>query len=127
MVTTGFPGLDLTQTLDLLEAKDFFLQVQSAYHRTRNKHPSNISNDQNNPWSAWVAQSVKPPTLAQVMISRLVGSSSTSGSVLTAHIQEPASDSVSPPLCPSPTHAQSLSVSKTKKHKKKKIQRRLDG
>ena len=54
-------------------------------------------------WGAWVAQSVKRPTSAQVMISQLVGSSPTSGSVLTARSMEPASDSVSPPLSsPSP-------------------------
>ena len=33
---------------------------------------------------AWAAQSDEHPTSAQVMISRFVGSSSTSGSVLTA-------------------------------------------
>ena len=38
------------------------------------------------------------PTLAQVMISRLAGSSPTSGSVLTAQTLEPASDSLSPSL-----------------------------
>ena len=46
---------------------------------------------------AWVAQSVKRPTLAQVMISWFVSSSPRSGSVLTAQSLEPASDSVSPP------------------------------
>ena len=40
----------------------------------------------------WVAQSVKHPTLAQVMISRFVSSSPASGSVLTARSLEPASD-----------------------------------
>ncbi|XP_044889176.1 fibronectin type III domain-containing protein 7 isoform X4 [Felis catus] len=45
---------------------------------------------------AWVAQSVGPLTLTQVMISPSVSSSSTSGSVLTAQSLEPASDSVSP-------------------------------
>ena len=61
-----------------------------------------------------MAQSVKHPTLAQVMISQFAGSSPASGSVLTAQSLEPASDSVSPSfsLCPSPTHALSLSVSK---------------
>ena len=58
-----------------------------------------------------MALSVKPPTSAQVMISRFVGSSPTVGSVLTAQSLEPASDSVSPSLCPSPVHALSLSVS----------------
>ena len=51
----------------------------------------------------WVAQSVKRPTSAQVMISRSVSSSPASGSVLTAQSLEPASDSVSPSLsAPSP-------------------------
>ena len=59
----------------------------------------------------WVAQSVKHLTLAQVRISRFVGSSPTSGSVRTAQSLEPASDSVSPPLYPSPAHGLSLSVS----------------
>ena len=45
--------------------------------------------------SAWEAQSVKCPTSAQVMISRLVSSSPMSGSVLTAGSLEPASDSAS--------------------------------
>ena len=57
---------------------------------------------------AWVAQLVKSPTLAQVMIPLLLGSSPTSGSVLTAQSLEPASDSGSPSLCPSPAHALSL-------------------
>ena len=52
------------------------------------------------------------PTSAQVMISRSVGSSPPSGSVLTAWNLEPASDSVS--LCPSP--ARTLSLSKINKH-----------
>ena len=49
-------------------------------------------------WGAWVAQSVKRPTSAQVMISWLVSSSPASGSVLTAQSLEPVSDSVSPSL-----------------------------
>ena len=56
--------------------------------------------------------SVKRLTSAQVMISRLVGSSPTLGSVLTAWSLEPASDSVSPSLfCLSPIHVLSLCVS----------------
>ena len=50
---------------------------------------------------AWVAQSVKRPTSAQVMISRsvrAVSSSPASGYVLTAQSLEPVSDSVSPSL-----------------------------
>ena len=45
-----------------------------------------------------VAQLVKHPTSAQVMISRFVSLSPTSHSVLTAQSLEPAPDSVSPSL-----------------------------
>ena len=58
---------------------------------------------------AWVAQSVKHPTSAQVTISRFVGSSPASGSVLTAQSLEPASDSVSPSLSAPPLLALCLS------------------
>ena len=47
-------------------------------------------------WGAWVAQSVKCLTLAQVMISQFVSLSPTSGTVLTAQRLKPALDSVSP-------------------------------
>ena len=47
---------------------------------------------------AWVAQSVKRPTSAQVMILRSVSSSPVSGSGLMAQSLEPVSDSVSPSL-----------------------------
>ena len=57
-----------------------------------------------------MAQSVERPTSAQVMISLLLSSSPISGSVLTAWSLEPASSSVSPSLCPSLTHALSLSL-----------------
>ena len=50
-------------------------------------------------WGTWLAQSVKRPTSAQVMISRFVGSSPESGSVLTAQSLQPALDSVSPSRC----------------------------
>ena len=60
---------------------------------------------------AWVAQSVKRPTSAQVMISWPMSSSPTSGSVLTAQSLEPASDSVSLSLHSSPVHAVSLPLS----------------
>ena len=59
-------------------------------------------------WGAWVTQSVKRPTSAQVTISRFMGSSPVSGSVLTAQGLEPASDSVSPSLH---LHALALSLS----------------
>ena len=63
---------------------------------------------------AWGALSVKLPTSAQVMISRFVSWSPTSGSVLTAQSLEPASDSESPSLSlPLPySHSLSLSLSK---------------
>ena len=53
-------------------------------------------------WGAWVAQSVRRPTSAQVMISRSVSSSLALGSVLTAQSLEPVSDSVSPSLLDPP-------------------------
>ena len=65
-----------------------------------------------------MAQSVERQTWAQVMISRLVGSSPTSGSVRTARSLEPASDSVSSSLSAPPLL--SLSLSKISKHLKKK-------
>ena len=46
----------------------------------------------------WVAQSVKYPNSAQVIILLFMSSSPASGSVLTAQGLEPASDSVSPSL-----------------------------
>ena len=49
-------------------------------------------------WGAWVAQSVKRPTSAQITILLFVSLSPTSGSVLTAQSLEPASNSVSPSL-----------------------------
>ena len=61
-----------------------------------------------------MAQSVKRPTSAQVMISQLVSSSRASGSVLTAQSLEPALKSVSPSF-PAP-----LPLSKINKHLKKK-------
>ena len=59
----------------------------------------------------WVIQSVKWPTSAQVMISRFVDSSPTSGSVLTAQSLELASDSVFPSSSAPPLLALCLSLS----------------
>ena len=59
---------------------------------------------------SWVAQSVKQPTSAQVMISPLVSLSPASGSVLTAQSLETASDSVSPPLSAPPPLVLSLAL-----------------
>ena len=52
---------------------------------------------------AWVAQSLGVPPSAQVMISRFVGSSPRSGSVLTTQSLEPAWDSVSPSFSTPPS------------------------
>ena len=60
---------------------------------------------------AWVAESVKRPTLAQVTISCFVGSSPKLGSVLTAQSREPALDSVSPSLSAPPLLTLCLSLS----------------
>ena len=60
---------------------------------------------------AWVAQSVGPPTSAQVMISRSVSSSPASGSGLMAPSLEPVSDSVSPSLSAPPPFMLCLSLS----------------
>ena len=49
-----------------------------------------------------MAESVKRPTSAQVIISRFVGSNPVSGSVLTAQNLEPALDSMSPSLSAPP-------------------------
>ena len=54
----------------------------------------------NNSGGARVAQSVEHPISAQVMISQLVSSSPAWGTVLIARSLEPASDTVSPSLCP---------------------------
>ena len=67
---------------------------------------------------AWVAQWVKRPTSAQIMISWFVSSSPVSGSLLSAQSLEPVSESVSPSLCPFPTRALSLFLS-LKKQKQK--------
>ena len=66
-------------------------------------------------WGAWLAQLVKCPTSAQVMISWFVGLSPASGSVLTAQRLEPASDSVSSSLSASSLFALSLSFSLSQK------------
>ena len=65
-------------------------------------------------WGTWVAQSVKRPTSAQVMISLSGSSSPASGSGLTAQSLEPASDSVSPSLSAPPPFMLCLSLSQKK-------------
>ena len=54
--------------------------------------------------------------LAQVMISRFVGSGPTSGSVLTAQRLEPVSESVSPPPSAPPMLMLCLSLSLNNKY-----------
>ena len=56
----------------------------------------------------WVAQFVKRPTSAQVMVSWIMGLSPTSGSELTAPSLGPALDSV-PPSLPLP-HSRCVSL-----------------
>ena len=70
--------------------------------------PQDVKN--NKYGGAWMAQSVKRLTSAQVMISQSVSLSPTSGSVLTAQSLEPAADSVSPSLS-FPSLACALSLS----------------
>ena len=62
-----------------------------------------------------MAQLVKRPTSAQVMISRSVSLSPASGSVLTAQSLEPVSDSVSPSFSAPPLLMLSLSLSQKNK------------
>ena len=64
-----------------------------------------------NLWGAWVAQSVKRLTSAQVTILRSVSSSPTSGSGLMAQSLETVSDSVSPSLSAPPPFMLCLSLS----------------
>ena len=59
---------------------------------------------------AWVAQSVKHPTSAQVTISQSVSSSPASGSGLIAQSLEPVSKSVSPSLFAPPPFMLCLSL-----------------
>ena len=69
----------------------------------------------------WVAQSVRCPTLAQVMISQFIGLSPALGSVLTAQILEPASDYVFPPLSAPPSLMLCLSLKSKQTLQKKKV------
>ena len=62
------------------------------------------------PWGAWVAQSVKHLSSAQVMISRLVRSSPLSGALLIAQSLESVLDSVFSSLPLPHLHSASLSL-----------------
>ena len=76
---------------------------------------------------AWGAQLAKLPTSAQVMVSWFMGSSPSSGSMLSARSPQPASESVSPSLSAPPLLMVSLSLSKIniKKQKQKKQQQHV--
>ena len=67
---------------------------------------------------AWVAQSVKRPTSAQVMTYWSVGSSPTWGSVLTAQRPGPTSDAASPSLSAPPPLTLCFSLSLLKLNKR---------
>ena len=67
-----------------------------------------------------MAQSLERLTLTQAMISRPMGSSPASGSMLTAQSLEPASESVSPSLSAPPLLTLCLSL--RNKHLKKYIE-----
>ena len=78
----------------ILSLDDCYYRVCTVYVCVCHYHQKHIC-----PWGAWVAQSVKRPTSAQVMILRSVSLSPASGSGLMARSLEPVSDSVSPSLC----------------------------
>ena len=65
---------------------------------------------------AWMAQSVRRPTSAQVMVLRFMSLSPVSGSVLTAQSLEPDLDSVSLSFSASTLHALCICLSKVNKH-----------
>ena len=67
-------------------------------------------------WGTWVAQLVKHPISAQVMISQFMSLSPALGSVLTSQSLEPASNSVSPSLSGHSPLELCLSLSKANKH-----------
>ena len=77
-----------------------------------NKHCKWWKKTKQNNRGSWVAQWVRHPTSAQVMISTFVSLSPALGSVLTAQSLEPASDSVSPSLSAPPSLTPSFSLSK---------------
>ena len=65
-------------------------QTPTAPHHQGGDLPHGLSFQKPYTRGAWVAQSVKRLTSAQVVISPFVGSSPASGSVLTARSLEPA-------------------------------------
>ena len=88
----------------------YCLKIKMTYLRTGGfPARKNLTNGPSG--GAWVAQWVKRATSAQVMISRFLGSSLTSGSVLTARSLEPALASESPSLSLPLPHSSSVSLS----------------
>ena len=69
-------------------------------------------------WGDRVAQSVKYPTSAQVIISRYMSSSPTSGSLLQLGVWNLLQNLCLPPSLPTPACALSLPLSKINKHYK---------
>ena len=88
----------------VVDIKDCFLESELRFLRM-----NQLAKERGG--GAWVAQSVKRPTSAQVVISRFVSSSPALGSVLTAQSLEPASDSVSPSFSGPPLLMFCLSLS----------------
>ena len=84
--------------------KEFESSKRKAYHILRNFHKTLGWFKKNKFYfgGAWVAQSVKCLTLAQVTIWQFVSLSPASGFVLTAQNPEPALDSLSPSLSAPP-------------------------
>ena len=124
-----FQGLHTQRNFSSDKLQKQSLKVQSSHFQSLknpwsyqhipvlSKIPSNvISLNIKKIRGAWVPQSVRHPTSAQVVISQFVSLSPASGSVLTTQSLEPASDSVSPSLSAPPLLVLSLSLSKTNKH-----------
>ena len=86
------------------------LEIQMFMRNLTCTHLTFLLKNQKESRGVWVAQSVKRPTSAQVMISQYVGLSPASGSVLTAWNLEPASHSVPPSLTTAPSPAPALSL-----------------
>ena len=98
LLTTKILGIDgFSGKFTQIFKKEIILLFDKFFHKVEGE------------WGTWVAQWVKHPTSAQVIISQLVSLSPMSGSVLTVQSLEPALDSVSPSLsAPLPLHALSL-------------------
>ena len=78
-----------------MENTELYVALCYSAGASRNMHrDEKIAEDRD----ARVARSVKPLTSAQIVVSRFMGLSPASGSVLTAQSLEPISDSVSPSL-----------------------------